>query len=61
MVARADRLVILYPPWLGSMPVLLESFFEQPLRRDLAFKAGKARKLPRKSLNKIESSGRRAK
>ncbi|WP_150287654.1 NAD(P)H-dependent oxidoreductase [Rhabdaerophilum calidifontis] len=28
-IARADHLVIVYPLWLGDMPALLKSFFEQ--------------------------------
>lgn len=46
-IAWADHLVILYPLWLGAMPGLLKSFFEQVLRPDFAFAAAKGRGLPR--------------
>lgn len=49
-VAWADHLVILYPLWLGSMPGLLKSFFEQLLRPGFAFEAAKGKGLPRKLL-----------
>lgn len=50
VVKWADHLVILYPLWLGSMPALLKSFFEQLLRPGFAFKATTGRGLPRKLL-----------
>ena len=40
-IAWADHLVILYPLWLGAMPALLKSFFEQVLRPGFAFKVAK--------------------
>jgi putative NADPH-quinone reductase len=46
----ADHLVILYPLWLGGMPGLLKSFFEQVLRPGFAFDAAKGKGLPRKLL-----------
>jgi putative NADPH-quinone reductase len=49
-VAWADHLVILYPLWLGAMPALLKSFFEQLLRPGFAFDAAKGKGLPRKLL-----------
>jgi putative NADPH-quinone reductase len=49
-VAWAEHLVILYPLWLGSMPGLLKSFFEQLLRPGFAFDAAKGKGLPRKLL-----------
>jgi putative NADPH-quinone reductase len=33
----ADRLLIIYPLWLGAMPALLKGFFEQVFRPDFAF------------------------
>lgn len=33
----ADHLVIVYPLWLGSMPALLQAFFEQVFRPGVAF------------------------
>ncbi len=49
-IAWADHLVILYPLWLGAMPGMLKSFFEQLLRPGFAFQAAKGRGLPRKLL-----------
>jgi putative NADPH-quinone reductase len=49
-IAWADHLVILYPLWLGSMPGMLKSFFEQLFRPGFAFAATKGRGLPRKLL-----------
>lgn len=49
-VAWADHLVILYPLWLGSMPGLLKSFFEQLMRPGFAFAAARGKGLPRKLL-----------
>jgi putative NADPH-quinone reductase len=49
-IAWADHLVILYPLWLGSMPALLKSFFEQLLRPGFGFAAAKGKGLPRKLL-----------
>ena len=49
-IAWADHLVILYPLWLGAMPALLKSFFEQALRPGFAFKVAKGSRLPRKLL-----------
>ena len=49
-IAWADHLVILYPLWLGAMPALLKSFFEQVLRPGFAFKVAKSSRLPRKLL-----------
>ena len=49
-IAWADHLVILYPLWLGAMPALLKSFFEQVLRPGFAFKVAKGSRLPRKLL-----------
>jgi putative NADPH-quinone reductase len=46
----ADHLVILYPLWLGDMPALLKSFFEQVMRPGFAFDAAKGKGLPRKLL-----------
>lgn len=46
----ADHLVILYPLWLGAMPALLKSFFEQLLRPGFGFKVEKGTRLPRKLL-----------
>lgn len=49
-IAWADHLVILYPLWLGAMPALLKSFFEQLLRPGFAFKVARGSRLPRKLL-----------
>lgn len=49
-VVWADHLVILYPLWLGAMPALLKSFFEQLLRPGFAFAAARRKGLPRKLL-----------
>jgi putative NADPH-quinone reductase len=49
-IAWADHLVILYPLWLGSMPAMLKSFFEQVLRPGFAFEAAKGKGFPRKLL-----------
>lgn len=49
-IAWADHLVILYPLWLGTMPAMLKSFFEQLLRPGFAFKVARGRRLPRKLL-----------
>ncbi len=49
-VAWADHLVILYPLWLGAMPALLKSFFEQLMRPGFAFSAARGKGLPRKLL-----------
>lgn len=49
-IAWADHLVILYPLWLGDMPALLKSFFEQVMRPGFAFDAAKGKGLPRKLL-----------
>jgi putative NADPH-quinone reductase len=35
-VAWAEHLVIVYPLWLGTMPALLQAFFEQVFRPDFA-------------------------
>jgi putative NADPH-quinone reductase len=50
-VRWADHLVILYPLWLGGMPALLKSFFEQLLRPGFAFAAARGRGMPRKLLS----------
>jgi putative NADPH-quinone reductase len=47
----ADHLVILYPLWLGSMPAILQSFFEQVLRPGFAFQYQPDGKFPRKLLD----------
>jgi putative NADPH-quinone reductase len=31
-ISRADRLLTIYPLWLGAMPALLKGFFEQVFR-----------------------------
>jgi putative NADPH-quinone reductase len=49
-VRWADHVVIIYPLWLGSMPGLLKTFFEQLLRPGFAFDAAKGKGLPRKLL-----------
>jgi putative NADPH-quinone reductase len=49
-IAWADHLVILYPLWLGSMPGMLKSFFEQLFRPGFAFAAARGKGLPRKLL-----------
>lgn len=49
-IAWADHLVILYPLWLGAMPALLKSFFEQLLRPGFGFEVAKGSRLPRKLL-----------
>jgi putative NADPH-quinone reductase len=49
-VAWADHLVIIYPLWLGSMPGMLKSFFEQLLRPGFAFAAARGKGMPRKLL-----------
>lgn len=49
-VAWADHLVIIYPLWLGSMPAMLKSFFEQLLRPGFAFAAASGKGMPRKLL-----------
>lgn len=49
-IAWADHLVILYPLWLGAMPAILKSFFEQLLRPGFAFAPAKGKGLPHKLL-----------
>lgn len=49
-VVWANHMVILYPLWLGSMPAVLKSFFEQLLRPGFAFAPAKGKGLPRKLL-----------
>ncbi len=49
-IAWAQHLVILYPLWLGGMPGLLKSFFEQLMRPGFAFDAASKRGLPRRLL-----------
>src|SRR5688500_7677439 len=49
-VRWADHVVIIYPLWLGAMPGLLKTFFEQLLRPGFAFDAAKGKGLPRKLL-----------
>ena len=39
-IGWADHLVILYPLWLGTMPALLNAFFEQVFRPGFAFEYG---------------------
>lgn len=46
-ITWADHLVILYPLWLGAMPGMLKSFFEQLLRPGFGFAAARGRGLPR--------------
>lgn len=36
IIAWADHWVIIYPLWLGTMPAMLKTFFEQTLRPDFA-------------------------
>ena len=49
-LAWADHVVILFPLWLGSMPVLLKGFLEQLLRPGFAFAASAGRGLPKELL-----------
>lgn len=46
----ADHLVIIYPLWLGSVPALLEAFFEQVFRPGFAFEYQKSGGMPKKLL-----------
>ena len=46
----ADHLVIIYPLWLGSVPALLEAFFEQVFRPGFAFEHQKSGGMPKKLL-----------
>jgi putative NADPH-quinone reductase len=48
-IAWANHLVILYPLWLGAMPVLLKAFLEQVARPGFAFAYG-SRGMPKKRL-----------
>jgi putative NADPH-quinone reductase len=48
-IAWADHLVIIYPLWLGTMPALLKSFFEQALRPGFAID----KRAPGKMWNKL--------
>jgi putative NADPH-quinone reductase len=49
IIAWADHLLILYPLWLGDMPAILKSFFEQVMRPGFAFHY-RENKLPKKGL-----------
>lgn len=49
-IAWADRLVILYPLWLGDMPALLKAFFEQVFRPGFTFEYGAEGRMPKKRL-----------
>jgi putative NADPH-quinone reductase len=49
-IAWADHLVIIYPLWLGSMPALLEAFFEQLFRPGFAFEYDESGHFPKKRL-----------
>ncbi len=46
----ADHLVIVYPLWLGSMPALLQAFFEQVFRPGVAFEYQASGQMARKLL-----------
>lgn len=46
----ADHLVVIYPLWLGSMPALVKSFFEQLSRNEFAIAASEKGGWPRKML-----------
>jgi putative NADPH-quinone reductase len=47
----ADHLVIIYPLWLGSMPALLQAFFEQLFRPGFAYEYDKSGGFPKKLLS----------
>jgi putative NADPH-quinone reductase len=47
----ADHLVIIYPLWLGSMPALLQAFFEQVFRPGFAYEYDKSGGFPKKLLS----------
>ena len=49
IIVWADHLLILYPLWLGDMPAILKSFFEQVMRPGFAFHY-RENKLPKKGL-----------
>lgn len=49
-IGWADHLVIIYPLWLGSMPALLKSFFEQVFRPGFAFEYQKSGGMAKKLL-----------
>ncbi len=49
-VRAADHLVVIYPLWLGSMPALVKSFFEQLSRNEFAIAASEKGGWPRKML-----------
>jgi putative NADPH-quinone reductase len=50
MISWAQHIVIFYPLWLGSMPALLQGFFEQVLRPGFAFSKGSSGKTWKKGL-----------
>jgi putative NADPH-quinone reductase len=49
-IAWADHLVIIYPLWFGSMPALLDAFFEQTFRPGFAFEYDEPGRFPKKRL-----------
>lgn len=49
-VRAADHLVVIYPLWLGSMPALVKSFFEQLSRNEFAIAASEKGGWPRRML-----------
>ena len=49
-IRAADHLVVIYPLWLGSMPALVKSFFEQLSRNEFALAASEKGGWPRKML-----------
>lgn len=49
-VSRAQHLVIIFPLWLGTMPALVKSFFEQLSRNGFAIQTQSASQWPRQML-----------
>ncbi len=47
-VKQADHLVVVYPLWLGTMPALVKSFFEQLSRNEFALASSEEGGWPRK-------------
>jgi putative NADPH-quinone reductase len=60
-IIQAEHLVIFYPLWLGSVPALLQGFFEQVFRPNFAFsyRSGKTpeKKLRGKSAHLVVTMG----
>ncbi|RYZ13512.1 MAG: flavodoxin family protein [Alphaproteobacteria bacterium] len=50
VVSRAQHLVIIFPLWLGTMPALVKSFFEQLSRDGFAIQTQSGNQWPRQML-----------